>query len=293
MRLLLLFLLLAFPALAAVTTVAQSVHAPDGTLADGKALIRISKSCQSGVNYVGDKTIRVDFLAGAFTVNLVPNDTCSPSGYTGSTCPDCRTSYTVAWLLNDGTAHTETWVVPTSLTPVTVSSVIVSTVPISGVPQINPGQIAQDGAVTGNGLCWNGTSYAPGTCQGAPGPPGSQGVQGIQGIQGVSGAGTVGSYYSGVIAGPSSGATIAGSTHLLTGTNCNVMVSFRDSSNAAFLAGYAVAPTTCDVTYAFGSPQSNFRVYMLGTPTSAFSLLTISNAQLLGITNAQLLAMTN
>jgi hypothetical protein len=95
---------LLFPAWlsAATTTVAQSILAPDGTPASGTALIRISAPCRSGTSYVGDKTISVRFTAGAFSVQLVPNDTCVPSG----------TSYTFVLLLTGGTGSiggTNTW----------------------------------------------------------------------------------------------------------------------------------------------------------------------------------------
>ena len=101
---------------AATTTVAQSVLNPDGTLASGTALIRISTPCASGANYVGDETIRVRFVAGAFTVALVPNDACITAA------GQLNTTYTVSWLLLGGTPRTETWTVPTGTTR-TVSQV--------------------------------------------------------------------------------------------------------------------------------------------------------------------------
>ncbi len=121
MKRLLLLLLLASPCFA-VTTVAQQITNPDGSLASGTAYIRISAPCRSGAVYVGDKTIAVRFQAGAFAVLLVPNDTCVPAA----------TSYTVAWMLNGGSARTQTWVVPTSGSQVTVDSVVVNVTPVCG-----------------------------------------------------------------------------------------------------------------------------------------------------------------
>lgn len=113
-------LLLAAPGWAALTTVTQSVKAPDGTPASGTVYIRISAACNSGSDYIGDKTLTVKFTNGAFSAHLVPNDTCDPAG----------TSYSVSWQLTGGKTWPETWVVPTSVTPVTVDAVRVEVPPV-------------------------------------------------------------------------------------------------------------------------------------------------------------------
>src|ERR1035438_6068473 len=73
-------------ALAQTTIVTQAVVGPDGQPTDGTAFIAISAACQSGTSYVGNRTIVVRFKDGAFSVGLVPNDSCITSG--GSTSTD-------------------------------------------------------------------------------------------------------------------------------------------------------------------------------------------------------------
>jgi hypothetical protein len=116
-------LLLAAPGWASLTTVSQSVKAPDGTPASGMVYIRITSACHSGRDFIGDKTLAVRFADGAFAVRLVPNDTCAPTG----------TSYSVSWQLAGGKSWSEAWVVPTSATPVTVDAVRVAAPPVPSV----------------------------------------------------------------------------------------------------------------------------------------------------------------
>lgn len=148
-RLISIFLIAILTAVAG-TTVSQTVVGPDGLPANGQALIRISAACRSGSDYVGDRTIQVKFT-GTFSVNLVPNDTCRPSG----------TSYTVSWLLTGGRTWTETWVVPTRTTPITVDAVVTSQ---SSAPSymIQWQQLTQNGATVGQGPVWNGSAWVPG-----------------------------------------------------------------------------------------------------------------------------------
>jgi hypothetical protein len=147
-------------ALAQTTIVTQAVVGPDGQPTDGTAFIAISAACQSGTSYVGNRTIVVRFKDGAFSVGLVPNDSCITSG--GST----STSYTVSWTLTGGRQWVETWVVPTSSTPVTVASV--KTVGVVPVPpsQIVVSQINAIGTSTGLQICTNGTAAYWGKCFG-------------------------------------------------------------------------------------------------------------------------------
>ncbi len=101
------------------TTVIRTVIGRDGMPANGTAYIRLTEPCVSGSIHVAAQTKAVHFVAGDFSVSLVPNDTCVPAG----------TSYTVGWIIGDLTA-TETWVVPTSATPVTAASVLTKTAPV-------------------------------------------------------------------------------------------------------------------------------------------------------------------
>ena len=121
---------------ATTTTVSQTVTGPDGNPVNGTVLLRMSAACRSGSAYVGQQTLAVNFLSGALSVGLAPNDTCVPSG----------TSYTVSFLVclplsaatsakpcpaGAAQSWSATWVIPTSSTPVTVDSVTVATAPIS------------------------------------------------------------------------------------------------------------------------------------------------------------------
>ena len=136
---------------AATTTVMQNVVGPDGTPAGGQVFIRITSACQSGADYVGERTVQVTFTGGAFSVTLVPNDSCVPSG----------TSYTVTWMLTSGQQWTETWIVPTSASPVSVDSVVVSRPPNQNYV-IQWQQMGQNGASAGQAPVWSGSAWVPG-----------------------------------------------------------------------------------------------------------------------------------
>src|SRR6202162_1075037 len=177
----------------APTTMTQAVKGPDGNPGNGTVSVRVSAACTSGTDYVGEYTVNTTFLAGAFSLTLVPSDSCVPAG----------TSYTVGWhvcsasvgatLANPcpsgrGTSWNETWLVTTSSSPVNVSSVIVGTAPIPAYPFLLLAQLNPAGAASGNAICFNGTIYAP--CAGAIGPTGaagSNGSNGATGTQGVAG----------------------------------------------------------------------------------------------------------
>ena len=172
-RILVLLLLASASLFAATTTVSQSVVLPNGSLANGTALIRITVACTSGSTYIGQQTVATTLLGGAFSVNLAPNDTCTPRG----------TSYSVSWMICGAatgatTAHpcptgaarswSETWVVPTSSDPVTISSVLISvapavvtTTPLNVTYAPSWGSLPQNGALPGQVPTWNGTTWAP------------------------------------------------------------------------------------------------------------------------------------
>jgi len=190
---------------ASTTTVSQTVKGPDGTVASGQVLIRITNACVSGSDYVGDKTISVKVTDGAFSVALVPNDTCTIVGTSAlawsssqpynrgdkvayasktyvakemnsNTQPDqnpgvwavVSTSYTVSWILRSGTQWYETWVVPTSNTPVSISDVKVGQGTLPVLPIMGP--VGSTGP------------------QGPAGPIGATGPQGPVGPTGATGA---------------------------------------------------------------------------------------------------------
>lgn len=142
--------------LQANTIVQQTVKNPDGSLAAGIVHIKNSTMCTTGSSMLGNAVITVRFTAGAFSVSLIPNDTCTPTG----------SAYSVSWQLSGGQAFTEWWRVPTSGSPVTVDSVRV-TVPPAINTSFNPSQLTQAGATTGMCLIWSGTSWGPEACAAA------------------------------------------------------------------------------------------------------------------------------
>jgi hypothetical protein len=167
----------------APTTVAQTILNPDGSPASGQAIVALNAACTSGSQYVAEKTIIRKFVAGAFSMHLMPNDTCVPQG----------TSYSVSWTMAGGRTWTETWVVPTSGSPVAVSSVVQRTNLPAPPEQLPPSQIAQAGAASGQVLGWNGSVWAPATRAAGPaGPTGPQGPVGPTGSQGPAGPGLSG-----------------------------------------------------------------------------------------------------
>ena len=94
---------------------------------------------------------------GSYSFQLVPNDVITPSGtYYSATFGQCDT----------GESWTEVWVVPTSATPLTISAVRAS-VPTSPSMAVSPAQLTSGGGTAGQGLVWNGTSYAPTTLSGS------------------------------------------------------------------------------------------------------------------------------
>ena len=145
--------------LASTTTITQTVTGSDGSNSNGTVLVRISAPCQSGANYVDQRTIAVSFLNGALSLSLAPNDSCVTTGTeTGTTyavsfmtCPavsgattakPCPTGASQQW--------SQTWAVPTSSTPVTVNSIVVPT-PTGSVPLLS-------GALTGDVVKSSGSS---------------------------------------------------------------------------------------------------------------------------------------
>jgi hypothetical protein len=122
-KLLLTFIALSASAFAATTTVAQNLIGPDGLPASGSVTIRSTFPCQSGSDYVGTKSVTYRFTGGAFSIALVPNDTCVPS-----------TSYFVTWNITGDQPRTETWFVPTSGSAVTIASVVTYPPPPISVP---------------------------------------------------------------------------------------------------------------------------------------------------------------
>lgn len=208
-------------------------------------------------------TLRLPITAGRFDAWLEPG------------------SYLLAWG-NIGEAEYRTLTVPASSTAVNLAACL-STTPAEPLAQITLQQFSPSGAVVGDVATYTTSGWAPRPVSGGTGPPGSGGL----------------SYYlSGLIAGPDTSGTITGATHGLTAAGCPLTVSFRDdaSPNEYMTVGYKVDPASCDMSYAFGFPQTNYYVIMFGVAgagAGALSYAALTNAQFLAMTNPQFLAMTN
>ena len=124
MRLLLAFVItvaLAF----AETTVTDTVYRLDGTTADGAVFISLSDACVAGNGFFYAKSTKTATITGgALSVELHPNDDCTPA----------NTTYSVSFMLNDGQRWDETWNVPTSVSLVTIGAIRTSvTIPSSSL----------------------------------------------------------------------------------------------------------------------------------------------------------------
>jgi len=122
MRILLTFVITAAFALAE-TTITDTVYKIDGsTPTNGTVFITLSDACVSGAGkFYGATTKTVQFTDGALSVDLHPNDDCTPA----------NTTYAVAFQVDDGYWE-ETWDVSTSTPALTIGDVR-TTVTITGV----------------------------------------------------------------------------------------------------------------------------------------------------------------
>jgi hypothetical protein len=115
----LLSLVLASSLSAALTTVEQTIKNPDGATFNGHLEIKLNEICtEAGGSLIYPETKVVAVSAGAFTVQLYPNTTCTPSG----------TSYFVKYVSRGQITKMETWVVGVT-TPTTIDAVRTDTVP--------------------------------------------------------------------------------------------------------------------------------------------------------------------
>src|SRR5574338_366615 len=152
----LLTLLLATCALyGAQTRVLDTMYYPTGAPVNGTLRISWSGWSIGGVTYPAGQ-INYAVVNGAVDVLLEPNPVGSP--------------YTITYALENGSTQRSYWNVPTSATPVTIAAIKSDTGPAQVADYIiHPSRLAQGGASLGQALCWNGTSYSPGTCIGGGG----------------------------------------------------------------------------------------------------------------------------
>ena len=114
---------LAAPARAITTTeIEDTLVNADGTKIEGSVTISWKAFTASDGTTLPSSAITVNIVQGVLKVSLTPNEDATPTG----------TSYSVSYLLNNGSRSYETWVVPASATPVTVSQIRVAIVPVAG-----------------------------------------------------------------------------------------------------------------------------------------------------------------
>jgi hypothetical protein len=129
-------------AAAQTTTIAQTIVGPDNSAGNGTAVIHASLACTGSGNYLSQRNLTVKFLAGNFSVALIPLDNCTPG----------QSNYAVDWSVctpipnatkqnpcptgADTRRWSENWLVPTSNTTLTVDQVVVVSNPIGDVVQI-------------------------------------------------------------------------------------------------------------------------------------------------------------
>lgn len=148
-------LALAGGAQAALTTITDTIHRADGSLASGTINISWQGFQNSSGQLIPAGNIRsVPIVAGVFTVQLEPNTAATPTG----------TSYTVVYTISGSPVTSWRWFVPVSATPVGLATVQVPLPGLVGVTAIvNPTQLTQAGATSGQVLAWNGNYWAPAT----------------------------------------------------------------------------------------------------------------------------------
>ncbi len=114
---------LAAPARAITTTeIEDTLVNADGSKIEGSVTISWRAFTASDGMTLPRSAITVNIVQGVLKVSLTPNENATPTG----------TSYSVSYLLNNGSRSYETWVVPASSTPVTVSQIRVAIVPVAG-----------------------------------------------------------------------------------------------------------------------------------------------------------------
>ena len=154
-----LLFLCALPAFAALTSITGPLYTPSGDLFGGTITVSLNSPATAQPLYNSDgRTLtgfsyRVTVTGGALALSLEANDAITPSGtsYTARFQPDSVTG---------GGPWAETWIVPTSGSAVKVYALRSTTIPVPSV-MISPTQLSRGGAASGDGLVWNGSSWAP------------------------------------------------------------------------------------------------------------------------------------
>jgi hypothetical protein len=137
-----------------LTRVMDTIYAASGEMWSGKVTISWDTFTTSDGRMVGKGSKVLDVVNGSLQVDLEATEGASPSGV----------AYSVRWATSTYGAlkgWTETWVVGLSALPLAVKDVRRASTLV-----IFPSQLDGTGAVSGNGLCWDGAKYSPGVCAG-------------------------------------------------------------------------------------------------------------------------------
>ncbi len=225
MKHLLLLLALAFPALAARTTVADTLTRADGSTCSGTLSVSWpSFTNGDGFFFAGTTTSTINPATGAFSISLEPG-------------PYYTVTYVVA--PSGCTPTTEFWSVPTSGTPVPLSSVR-SVAPPPPLPNTIPlSYITQSGATMGQCATWNGTNWAPAACSSTAGTVMSVGLVGTTNQITVTGASPITGAGSWTLSLPSSLVLPSGTT----GTTQSASDNSTKIATTAYVDNAAGCPT--------------------------------------------------
>lgn len=145
----------------AATTVNGTIMTAAGELLSGSCSIQAIEpfTDATGFRVVG-VPVRVPFTTGTFTVNLTPTDTATPAGQYYRVMCQAPLQTVGGRTVGPATWGPKYWIVPTSGTALDIKLVEVSTAPTPSL-MINPSQINPGGAVNGQVLGFNGSSWAP------------------------------------------------------------------------------------------------------------------------------------
>lgn len=158
MRSLILFLA-SLPAIAATCSIDDVLYnAVGGGLYSGTVTVSLASPARSqplasgGQTVVGWQVTRT-VVDGALKIDLICNDNITPAG----------TSYAVSYQPRAGATWSERWIAVAGKTK--VIDIRAGDVP-PPTSMLQPGQIAQSGATSGQALAWNGSSWIPTTIGG-------------------------------------------------------------------------------------------------------------------------------
>ena len=132
------------------TTITDTLYGLAGDKFEGTAVITLI-----GASYSADRTLvpaakTVTITAGVLSVVLESNATITPA----------NTYYVAKFEDADGAGWREYWSVPVSTPAVTLATVRIAST-VSPTLVINPSQIDDGGATTGQALVWSGTAWVP------------------------------------------------------------------------------------------------------------------------------------